>query len=180
MTKKVFLIILIVFNILAIIYLVSPIPSLPDLENSVKSDLPGDTVQIANVSGYFTNLSRDKVMNFYKKYYQSVFRINLNHPPEKAKEIIVDTIPSYYFEELVIPFKESLYINGFEWEKDVFTKPEKRIKNKILYQGKEYSTKITIRRFPVSIFNRLINFFITETGIIFAFVIYKKFFKKNG
>ena len=179
MTKKVTLIIFIVFNILAIIYLIKPTPVLPDLYDSVKSDLPGDTVQISNTTGYFTNLSRDEVMNFYKKHYHNFFRLNLNHPPEKAKEIIVDTIPSYYLEELVLPYKESLYINGFEWEKDVFTKPEKRLKNKIYYQDEPYSAKITIRRFPVSIPNRLLAFFITESGIIFAFLVYKKFIKSK-
>jgi hypothetical protein len=179
MIKKVSFLFLIVFNILVIVYLLSPVPNLPDLENSVKSDLPGDTVQITNVSGYFTNLSRQEVINFYKNKYQGLFRISLNHPPEKAKEIILDTIPSYYLEELVLPFKESLYINGFEWEKDVFTKPEKRIKNRIYYQDQEYSSKITIRRFPVPIFDRLFTFFITETGIIFAFFVYKKLLKRN-
>lgn len=176
MTKKVFFTI---FNILAVVYLISPIPYLPDLENSIKSDLPGDTIQISNVSGYFTNLSRTQVMDFYKKNYQGFFRINLNHPPEKAKEIITNTTTSYYLEELVLPFKESLYINGFDWEKDVFTKPENRIKNKINYLGQDYATKVTIRRFPVSIFNRLITFFITEVGIIFAFLIYKRILKRH-
>ncbi len=178
MTKKVLLAILIIFNVLAVVYLISPVPSLPDLDNGIKSNLPGDTEQITNVSGYFTNMSRDQVIGFYKKHYQGIFRINLNHPPEKAKEIIVDTIPSYYLEELVLPFKESLYINGFEWEKDVFTKPEKRIKNKIFYQNQEFSAKITIRRFPVPIFNRLFTFFLTEIGVIFAIITYKKIIKK--
>lgn len=178
MIKKISLTIFIVFNILSVVYLVSPTPSIPDLENSIKSNLPGDTEQIANVSGYFTNMSRDQVIGFYKKHYQGIFRINLNHPPEKAREIIVDTIPSYYLEELVLPFKESLYINGFEWEKDVFTKPEKRIKNKIYYQDQEFLAKITIRRFPVPIFNRLLTFFLTEIGVIFAIITYKKIIKK--
>lgn len=179
MTKKISIIFLVIFNVLAVIYLISPTPTIPDLENSLKSDLPGDTKQISNVTGYFTNLSRQGVMNFYQKYYQGLFRINLNHPPEKAKEIIVDTIPSYYLEELVLPFKESLYINGFEWEKDVFTKPEKRIKNKIFFQGQEFAAKITLRRFPVSIPKRLLSFFITEIGIIFAYLTYKKISKIN-
>lgn len=180
MAKKIFLLFLLIFNVLMVVYLVSPTPTLPDLDNSTKSDLPGDTKQITNVSGYFTNLSRSEVIGFYKKNYQGLFRLNLNHPPEKAKEIIVDTIPSYYLEEFVLPFKESLYINGFEWEKDVFTKPEKRIKNKIYYQGKEYSSKITIRRFPTTIFNRLFTFFITQFGILFAFMVYKKLLTKNA
>lgn len=178
MIKKIFTTIFIIFNIFAVVYLVSPTPKLPDLVNSVKSDLPGDTVQIPNVSGYFTNMTRTEVMNFYKSYYYGLFRINLNHPPEKAKEIIVNTIQSYYFEEFILPFKESLYINGFEWENDVFTKPEKRIKNKIIFQEKEYKSKITIRTFPVSIPKRLFSFFFTEISIIAIFYLIKSGYKK--
>jgi hypothetical protein len=179
MIKKILITIFIIFNIFAVIYLITPIPKIPDLINSVKSDLPGDTVQLANVSGYFTNMSRSDVMNFYKSHYPGLFRINLNHPPEKSKEIIVDTIQSYYFEEFILPFKESLYVNGFEWENDVFTKPEKRVKNKIFYQGIEYKTKITIKTIPTSIPNRLISFFATEAGIIFAVFTFKTFIFKR-
>lgn len=178
MFKKIFFAIFVVFNFLAIFYLIKPIPQLPDLVNSVKSDLPGDTVQIPNVSAYFTNMTRTEVMNFYKSYYYGLFRINLNHPPEKAKEIIVNTIQSYYFEEFILPFRGSLYVNGFEWENDVFTKPENREKNKLIYQGKEYKSKITIRTFPVSITNRLISFFFTEISIIVICYLLKSAFKK--
>lgn len=178
MLKKILITIFVVFNICAIIYLISPTPTPPDLVNSVKSDLPGDTVQIPNVSAYFTNMTRTEVINFYKSYYYGLFRINLNHPPEKAKEIIVNTIPSYYFEEFVLPFKESLYINGFEWENDVFTKPDKRIKNKLVFQNKEYKSKITIRTFPVSVPKRLFSFFFTEVSIIAIFYLIKSGYKK--
>ncbi len=178
MIKKIFYSLLVLFNLLSLIYLISPLPDLPDLPNSIKSDLPGDTIQISNVSAYYTNMSRTEVMNFYKAYYTGIFRFNLNHPPEKAQDIIVDTIPSYYLEEIVLPLKESLYINGFEWEKDVFTKPENRIKNKLIYQDKEYHAKITLRRFPTSIANRLITFFITEISLIITFFALKSFLKK--
>jgi hypothetical protein len=179
MIKKILIALFCLFNIFAIVYLISPIPTPPDLANSVKSDLPGDTVQIKNVSGYFTNMSRTEVMNFYKAYYSGPFRIIINHPPEKSKEIIVDTIQSYYFEEYVLPFKESLYINGFEWENDVFTKPNERAKNKILYQGKEYKAKITIRTFPTSIPKRILAFLFTESVFIFTIYIYKSFLLKK-
>lgn len=179
MKIKIPLITLIIFNLIAIFYLITPSPQLPDLANSVKSDLPGDTVQIENVSAYFTNMTRTEVINFYKSHYSGPFRINLNHPPEKAKKIIVDTIPSYYFEEFILPFKESLYINGFEWANDVFTKEENRIKNKIIYQEKEYKSKITIRTFPNNITQRLIAFFFTELSIIAAFYLIKSVFKKS-
>lgn len=159
--------------------MISPTPTLPDLPNSVKSNLPGDTTQITNVSAYYTNMTRTEVMNFYKAYYSGPFRINLNHPPEKAKEIIVDTIQSYYLEEFVLPFKESLYVNGFEWENDVFTKVENRNKNKLIYQDKEYKAKITIRRFPTNNSSRLISFFATEAGVIVTFFVFKSFLKKK-
>ena len=179
MIKKIIISFLIIFNLLAVFYLISPAPILPDLPNSAKSDLPGDTVQVSNVSAYFTNMTRTEVMNFYKAYYNGIFRINLNHPPERAKDIIVNTIQSYYLEEFVLPFKESLYINGFEWENDVFTKPENRSKNKLIYHDKEYKAKITIRRFPTSIPHRLIAFFSTEAGIIIILLTFKSFFRSK-
>ncbi len=179
MIKKILISTFVIFNLFAVLYLISPIPNLPDLPNSIKSDLPGDTVQISNVSAYYTNMTRTEVMNFYKAYYSGPFRVNLNHPPEKAKEIIVNTIQSYYFEEFVLPFKESLYINGFEWENDVFTKPENRSKNKLIYQNKEYKAKITIRRFSTTIPNRFIGFFSTELGIIITLFVFKSFLKKK-
>lgn len=179
MKNKIPLITIIILNLLIVFYLISPTPKLPDLDNSVKSDLPGDTVQISNVSGYFTNMTRTEVINFYRSHYSGLFRINLNHPPEKAKQIIVDTIPSYYFEEFILPFKESLYINGFEWENDVFTKEENRIKNKLEYKGIEYKSKITIRTFPNTIPQRLISFFFTEFAILAAFFLIKSVFKKQ-
>lgn len=174
MIKKTAFVILFIFNFSAFLYLISPTPTLPDLPHSVKSDEPGDTVQIPNVSAYYTNLSRTEVINFYKANYNGLFRTQLNHPPEKAKDIIRDTIQSYYLEEFVIPYKETLYVNGFEWEKDVFTKPEKRIANKLIYYGKEYQTKITLRTFPVPVYKRLISFYFTEFVIVIAFLIYAK------
>lgn len=62
--KKYFLILLAIFNFLFLLYLVKPAPQIPDLPNSLKSDLPGDTIQIPNVKGYFTNMSRTEVINF--------------------------------------------------------------------------------------------------------------------
>ncbi|MDD2482649.1 MAG: hypothetical protein PHE32_02230 [Candidatus Shapirobacteria bacterium] len=179
MIKKILIALLCLFNIFAIVYLVSPTPTLPDLVNSVRSDEPGDTIQLKNVSAYYTNMTRTEVMNFYKAYYSGSFRIIINHPPEKAKEIIRDTIQSYYFEEYVLPFKESLYINGFEWENDVFTLPEKRIKNKLIFKDKEYKAKITIKTIPTSIPKRITAFLFTEGTLIFAFCIYKSFLKKK-
>jgi len=164
------IILIVLFNIFAIFYLIQPIKSPPDLPNSLRSTLPGDTTQITNVRAYFTNLSRTEVINFYKANYGGLARVILNHPPEKSQEIFVDTMQSYYLEEFIIPFKESLYVNGFDWENDVFTKPEKRIVNKLIFEGKEFKSKITIRTFPTSIPKRLAIFFMTE---ITLYLIYR-------
>jgi hypothetical protein len=170
---------LLFFNLLAILYLVSPTPTIPDLANSAKSTEPGDTTQLKNVSGFYTNLSRTEVINFYKANYNGIFRIKINYPPEKARQIIKDTIQSYYLEEIILPFKESLYINGFEWQNDVFTKPEKRIVNRLLFEGKEYQAKITIKTFPVPIANRLISFFTIEIVIFVLIKIYAGYIFKR-
>lgn len=178
--KKIFPIIFVIFNALSLFYLLIPTPTLKDLPNSAKSNEPGDTVQLKNVSAYYTNLSRSEVINFYRSIYHGPLFIRLNHPPELSKSIIRDTIQSYYFEEFVLPFKESLYINGFEWENDVFTKPEKRIKNKLIYEGIEYKAKITLKTIPTTPFQRIGNFLIIESSLILIYFIYRHFLKKNA
>jgi len=174
--NKIAIITIFVFNLIALTYLLSPTPKLPPLANATKSELPGDTIQLKNVSAYFTNQSRTEVINFYKGNYGGLFRIILNHPPEKAREIIRDTTQTYYLEEFVLPFKESIFVNGYEWQNDVFTKPEKRITNKIIYNSKEYSAKITIKKFPTTILQRLTAFFFTELSIFAIIYLLKKNF----
>jgi hypothetical protein len=87
---------------------------------------------------------------------------------------------SYYLEEFSLPLKESLYINGYEWENDVFTKPEKRVTNKMIYKGVEYKSKITLKTIPTSIPIRLLNFFIIQGCLIGLFYLYRFFIKNNA
>lgn len=179
MVKKILYSFYLTISIIFLYYLLSPIPTLPDLANSIRSAEPGDTVQLKNVAGFYTNLSRTEVMNFFRSKYVGPFRIILNHPPEKAKEVIRDTTQSYYLEEIVLPFKESLFINGFEWENDVFTKPEKRIKNQLVYQGKIYKAKVTLKTFPTSPWQRLAFFTLFQLGILGIFTSYRHFFYRH-
>jgi hypothetical protein len=179
MLKKILLIIFVVLNAVFLTYLLIPTPILKPLPNSVKSTEPGDTVQLKNVSAYYTNLSRTEIMNFYKSSYTNPIVIRLNYPPELSKTIFRDTIQSYYLEEFSIPFKESLYVNGYEWENDVFTKPEKRIKNKLFFEGVEYRSKITLKTIPTSIPARILSFFSMEFSIILVGYIYLKFLRKH-
>lgn len=177
--NKVLITILVFFNLLAFAYLLIPLPQIPPLANSVRSTLPGDTTQLTNVSGYFTNLTRTEVITFYKANLNGPFRIQLNHPPEKAKEIITDTIQSYYLEEFVFPFKGSVFINGYDWQNDVFTKPEKRIANKLIYNGVEYQSKITTKSFPTPLWARVITLLSVQIILIIIFFCYRSFFKSK-
>lgn len=134
------------------IYLIFPAPApLAPLPKSVKSLEPGDTTQIPGISAYYTNLSRQEIVDFYQNQYSrsSFFNIplityRLNHPPEMSKTLIRTTQQSSYLEEIVHPLRESLFVSGFEWENDPFTKVEKRPKNKLVVDKVEYKAKITL------------------------------------
>lgn len=180
MSKRILPLILVIFNAIFLAYLLIPVPTLKPLPSSAKSTEPGDTIQLKNVSAYYTNLSRTEIINFYKSSYTGPLVIHLNYPPELSKTIFKDTMQSYYLEEFNLPLKESLYVNGYEWENDVFTKPEKRIANKLIFEGVEYKTKVTLKTFPTSLPLRLITFFSTEIGLLLIGYIYIKFLKKHA
>lgn len=170
---------LLIFNLFVIAYLAYPLPKLSNLTNSIKSTEPGDTIQLKNVEAYYNDLERKDVIDFYIKNYQSKhpFAFKLNHPPEKAKTIIKDTIQTYYLEEIVIPFKQSLFINGFNWTKDVFTAESDRLQNKMIVGGVNYTTKVTLKTFTTSslALSYIVIVFIQAT-CIFSYKTYKKVF----
>ena len=70
MMKTVF----IVFSFLLLVYMIWPGPAnisdFKALPNSTKSTLEGDTIQIPNVTAFFSDNYRDFVIPFYKKNYQ--------------------------------------------------------------------------------------------------------------
>jgi len=137
--------------LLALAYLFLPSPSEPPaLPESVKSNLPGDTVEIPHLYAYFTNLSREEVIAFYQEHYSRsrlfgfpLPSLKLNHPPEYAWVVIHDTVLSSYLEEIVHPFRDSFYINGYEPANNPFVKPEQR-RQTLIYEGEEYKAKITV------------------------------------
>lgn len=180
--KAITLILLLPFYLLITFYLLLPPPSdLPDLPDSLRSTLPGDTVQIPGVSAYFTDLDRQTVISFYEENFsRSSFlgikfpTFRLNHPPERARQIYVDTMRSYYLEEVIHPFRESLYINGFEWEKDVFTVPGKRIKNKLMVGDQEFKSKVTLMRKNN---NPLVTWIIFNLTILLSYFLLKAYYR---
>lgn len=179
--KNFFKIFSIIIFFIGTFYLVLPAPKdFPDLPNSVKSIEPGDTTQIANIKAYYTNTPRKDVVNFYTRYFsKSPFRgitlINyrLNQPPERIREVLRSTQQSTYVEEVIHPFRESVFINGFEWNNDPFTKPERRIKNILEIDGKVYQFKVTLFYQESKIWQRLLIFYLSLISIYLLCKVYQ-------
>lgn len=153
-----------IFSILLLIYMLWPGPStisdFKPLPDSAKSALSGDTVQIPNVSAYFSNRYRNFVIPFYyENYWQNNHLpfppLRLNHPPQYSWEVIKRHTDSTYLEEFVYPLRTSLYVNGFE----MFT-PEglKIFPNApvMIEEGRTWFTKTTLRLYASNFLVRII------------------------
>jgi len=175
--KKVWLII----GIFISIYLVLPGPKLPppDLPTqagspeSLKSTEPGDTIQLPRISAYYTNKSRAEAVSFYQNYFSHssllnipLFTYRLNHPPEYVKQVIRDTAKSWYLEEIVHPFRESLFVNGYEGQIEVRGRLQPDKRKKFLVGGKSWSAKVTLRWFPSRVGARLAVFWLAWTALL--------------
>lgn len=163
---------LISFLSLGTLYLVLPSPSdFPDLPGSVESTEPGDMVQVENISAYYTDMSRKDMVDFYFNYFSHSPFLNiplitykLNHPPERIREVLRDTQQTTFVEEIVHPFRESVFISGFEWNNDPFTPPKSREQFILILDGKIYQFKVTLFYQESSVLIRLIIFYLA-TGL---------------
>ncbi|MEK7163695.1 MAG: hypothetical protein AAB768_00960 [Patescibacteria group bacterium] len=127
-------------------YLLYPDSSFPhDLPNSLKSFEPADTESL-NRKAYFTNMTREQIMDFYKRNFVGILSYRLNYPPEEAQSLIRDQTQSSFLEEIVHFGKQSLFINGF-----VPIKPTEQIN----INGVHYTTKVTVRYVPSEYIIRL-------------------------
>lgn len=126
-------------------YLLLPNPEFPvPPPNSLQSNEPADTESPLR-RAYFTDYSREETMKWYKNQMEWGFR--LNYPPEDAATIIRDQTRSTFLEEIVHPFRESLYINGFEPKND---------KDAVIIEGRLFRQKIIVKQVsstvPVRVF----------------------------
>lgn len=155
-------------------YLALPNPDFPvPPPDSIQSKEPADT-ETPLRRAYFTNYSREQVLSWYKTQFDHSRFLNLelptyllNHPPEDAQTIIRDQTRTSYLEEVVHPFRESVYINGFE--------PGANSKDAIFIEGRSWKEKIIIRYVPSSIIVRIL----VLGGIIFFTVVLFEAFKKS-
>lgn len=178
MIKKIF----IIFSVLLLIYLILPGPGkisdFKALPNSDKSTLEGDTIQVPNVSAYFSNNYRGFVVPFYlKNYREKTFLplppLTLNHPPEYAWNVIKKYTDSTYLEEFVYPLRDSLYVNGLEpFYEDGSPKFWGSTK---LNEGSDlWYTKTTLRFYPSNIFVRFLTWLGITSSIFFLYKMGRK------
>ncbi len=154
----------ITFSVLLFVYMLWPgvgnISKFRPLPNSAKSTLEGDTIQIPNVSAYFSENFRNFVIPFYFKDYQRVSYLpfpplRLNHAPEYSWTVIKKPTDTTYLEEFVYPLRDSLYVNGFE-----VNRPDGSVVfwggPKLDQDDKYWSTKATLRLYTSNVFTRLL------------------------
>lgn len=152
-----------IFSFLLLIYLVLPGPtvveSFPEIPQSLKSDEPGDTVQVPNTKAYFSGFFRSWVVPFYQKQYQELtllpfVPLRLNYPPELAFGFVRDQVKSTYLEELVYPLRDSVFINGFE---PFYENGRPRYKGALPIEigNTTFDTKTTLRFYPSPLWARI-------------------------
>lgn len=164
MKKGLRIIIVLIFSAL-FIYTLFPNPKFPNPPtDALQSKEPGDSEDLSVRRAYFTNLTREEVM----RYYQNEFKgYRLNYPPEEAATIIRDQTRSTFLEEIVHPFRESFYVNGFE---------PKNAKDAIEIEGLPWRQKITVKYVPSNIFLR--SFVVILTGMV-SLLLVEVWFKKH-
>lgn len=119
--KLFFKIFYIVFFFILLLYVIVPAPEFPlPPKDSLQSNEPAD-LETPLRRSYFTNFTRDEVMDHYKdQLSKSIFLgvvlpiYTFNYPPEEAQVIIRDQTHSTFLEEIVSPFRMSVFINGYE------------------------------------------------------------------
>lgn len=170
------------FCVIFLIYLVWPgsakISDFNALPSSTKSKLEGDTIQIPNVSAYFSNNFRGFVVPFYLANYQKLSHfpfppLRLNHPPEYSWKVIKVNTDSTYLEELVYPLRDSLYVNGYEpFYEDGSSKFWGSVKFET--DQKEWFTKTTLRFYPSGLIVRLLVWLGIISSIFFLYKLGRK------
>jgi len=151
--KALFKILFVVSSLVFIFYLLLPTPSFPEPPpDALQSDEPADLEDPLR-RGYFTDLSRQEVLEHYQKEFNksplgnfSLPTYRLNYPPEEAQTRIRDQTRSTFLEEIVHPFRESLFINGFEpkFDKDVILIEDKIWRQKIIVKYVQSRTFIRV------------------------------------
>lgn len=139
------------------------------LPDSIQSFEPAD-VETPLRRGYYTDMTRQEVLNWYENQFKTAPILNLpmptyllNYPPEESQTIIRDQARSTFLQEIVHPFRETVFINGYE---PAPTDDE----HKIVIDGKRYRQKIIVRYVPT---NTILRFIISLATLIAVPVLFR-------
>src|SRR3990167_2657438 len=135
-------------SLVFLLYLSLPSPEFPKpLNEAYQSREPAD-IETPLRRGYYTDYGRNEVLVHYQdQFRKSTFlglplpTYRLNYPPEEAQTIIRDQARSTFLEEIVHPFRESIFVNGFE---------PKDPKDAIFISERHWRQKIIVRFVPSS------------------------------
>ncbi|TSC66496.1 MAG: Uncharacterized protein CEO21_169 [Microgenomates group bacterium Gr01-1014_80] len=141
----------------------------PPLSDSLKSDEPGDTVQVPNIAAYFSDLDRGEITSFYKNAYQDAFffkilpPVRLNYPPQSSRQYVRDQQTSTFLEEYIYPLRGSLFVNGYDpyVENEMKKRTHNFVGDHLHIKGRYFVSKTTLRFYPADLFARIIVY----TGI---------------
>lgn len=170
--KKLFITVSVLIGLIFFGYLVLPNPTFPTPPpDALQSNEPADT-ETPLRRAYFTNYDRQQVLDWYKSQFEKSSFLGiplptylLNYPPEDAQTIIRDQTRSSYLQEVVHPFRESVFINGFG---------AASAKDTIFIGGVVWKEKITVRFVPSSMVLRVLIFAGTVGAVYFLFEAYRK------
>jgi len=173
--------------LIGFIYLTLPSPIYPDVAGGARSDEPGDTWQNPHQKGFYTNEDRATVLADIQGQYVIKFlgltlpTYRLNYRPEEAQTLVRDQLQSYYLEEIVYPFRESIFVNGWEPKKSPIYAKVLLAKDipEISLHGIAYNAKITLTQTHSPVWARLLVWTLTLPAAYIVYFSIKKSLSKN-
>ncbi|MFH1971310.1 MAG: hypothetical protein ABIJ05_02920 [Patescibacteria group bacterium] len=167
---------ILIFSIL-LIYVIIPAPEFPLPPNdSLQSSEPAD-LETPLRRSYFTNFTREEVMKHYKDQLSSSAYLGIalptysfNYPPEESQTIIRDQTKSTFLEEIVYPFRMSVFISGFE--------PKTQKEGIFFEDNRTWRQKIIVKYVESYVGVRICIVFLTALVTWFILIELKKFIKE--
>jgi hypothetical protein len=181
--KKIITLLYVLVSLAVLLYVALPNFDFPlPPPDSVRSNEPAD-METPLRRAYFTNLTRSEVLDWYDMGFNKTAFANIryptylmNYPPEESGSIIRDQTRSTFLQEYVHPFRETLFINGYE------PKPDDD-ENRIVIDGVHWRQKIIVKFVPTNTWLRFIVTLLALVAIPVLAIGYGrdlKFFKNAG
>jgi hypothetical protein len=144
MIKKIAKIFFVLFSITFLVYLAWPAPAFPKTSWDFESSIEPADKESPMRRAYYTNLTREQLMDHYVKEFG--WGIRFNYPPEEAGTLIRDQTHATFLEEIAHPMRESLFVAGNKLKPN---RPQFEV------NGKEFNQKVYVKYVDSNVFVRL-------------------------